>query len=233
MLSFCMNIRISLGMDCFAPTTRDYSLLALPLEQAASAYAAFWAHEPVVMTRSDLQGSPEDLFAHLEPLSMALDRTLLVANGDNWTSYFANGLIGSDGFLPVSRMAAARGCTGLRVVRAPMATIFQAYESPERGGNTINSRRSIYSAREGGWKFGSSGEPYTFEDVSRYEAKRVKDRFTPEHLNDLLVGLGAPLSPLPEDQKLHAVLFVQDAKAPQLARWSYTEVQTGLPWKRG
>lgn len=220
-------------MDRFAPTTSDYGLLAMPLEQAAAAYAVLWADAPVVMTRSDLQGSPEDLFAHLEPLSMALDRTLLVANGDSWTSYFANGLIGSDVFLPVSRMAAARGCTGLRVVRSRTATIFEAYESPERGGNILNSRRSICAAREGGWEFRSSGEPYAFEDLSRYEAKRVRDRFTPEHLDDLLAGLGAPLSPLPEDQKLDAILFAREAKASHLARWSYAEVQAGLPWKRG
>jgi hypothetical protein len=97
-------------MDEFAPTTSDYGLLALPLKQAASAYAAYWANEPVVTHQRELQGSPEDVFRQLEPLSMALDRTLLVANGDNWTSYFANGLLGSDAFLPVSRMAAACQC---------------------------------------------------------------------------------------------------------------------------
>jgi hypothetical protein len=220
-------------MDRFAPTKSDYGLLALPLKQAASAYAAFWANEPVNVHQYNLQGSPEDLFAQLEPLSMALDRTLLIANGDNWTSYFANGLLGSDVFQPVSRVAAACGCTGLRVVRSTAATIFEAYESPERGGNRINSRRSIYAARDGGWRFGSSGEPYAFEDVSRYDAKRVRDRFTPEHLDDLLAGLGAPSGPLPEDRPFAAVLFVRDSKAPHLARFSYAEVQAGIPWKRG
>lgn len=219
-------------MDRFSPTTRDYGLLALSLEKAASAYAAFWANEPVVMRRSDIQGSPEDLFAQLAPLSAALDRTLLVANGDNWTSYFANGIFGSDVFLPVSRMAAARGCTGLRVARLPAGTIFEAYEGPERGGDRINYRRSIHAVRDGVWKFGSSGEPYSFEDVSRYEAKRVKDRFTPEHLDDLLAGLGAPSGPLPQDRPLAAALFVRETKALHLARWSYGDVQAGLQWKR-
>ena len=218
-------------MDRFAPTTSDYGLLAMPLEEAASAYAAFWADVPNVMTRSDLRGSPEEVFAHLEPLSMALDRTLLVSNGNRWTSYFANGLIGSDVFLPVSRMAGACGCTGLRVHRSSKATIFEAYEGPERGGRINNYRRSIYVAREGGWKFGSTGEPYPFEDVSRYEAKRVRDRFTPAHLDDLLDGLGAPLTPLPKAQTLAAVLFVHHDKVPQAARWTYAEVQAGLPWK--
>lgn len=184
------------------------------------------------MIRNSLQGSPEDLFAHLEPLSMVMDRTLLVANGKNWTSYFANGLLGSDVFLPVSRIAAAGGCTGLRIAKAPQATVFEAYENPERGGDCINYRRSIYVAREGRWKFGSSGEPYAFEDVSRYEAKRVRDRFTPEHLDGLLAALGAPSGPLPEDRPLAATLFIRDSRSTHLARWSYAEVQSGLPWKR-
>jgi hypothetical protein len=219
-------------MDRFAPTTHDFGLLALPLERAAAAYAAHWAKVPDAPARSDLEGSADALFAHLEPLSMALDRTLLVANGCDWTSYFANGLLGSDVFLPVSRMAAAQACTGLRVVRSPEGTIFEAYESPERGGNAINSRRSIHAVRDGRWAFGSHGAPYPFEDVRRYEAKRIRDRFTPEHLDDLLAGLGAPLTPLPDTRDLRAFLFVRPDKARTRARWTYAEVQAGLPWRR-
>lgn len=219
-------------MDRFAPATRDYGLLALPLARAASAFVDFWAASPGAPSRRDLEGSPEDVFAQLEPLSMALDRTLLVANGSDWTSYFANGLLGSDVFLPVSRMAAAQACTGLRVVRSPKGTIFEAYESPERGGNKINCRRSLYAARDGRWVFGSSGVPYPFEDVTRYEATRIRDRFTPAHLDDLLAGLGAPQAPLPEAPLLRAVLFVQPDQGRTVARWTFAEVQAGLPWRR-
>jgi hypothetical protein len=76
------------------------------------------------------------------------------------------------------------------------------------------------------------GEPYAFEDVSGYEAKRVRDRFTLGHLDGLLAGLGAPSGPLPEDRPLVAALFIRDSQAPHLSRWSYAEVQSGLPWKR-
>jgi hypothetical protein len=113
-----------------------------------------------------------------------------------------------------------------------MATIFEAFESQERGGDRINCRRSIDATFEGRWKFRSSGEPYAFEDLSRYEARRVRDRFTPEHLGALLAGLGAPSAPLPEARPLTAVLFVRDSAAPHLARFSYAQVQTGVPWQR-
>jgi hypothetical protein len=223
---------IGCGVDRFAPATRDYGLLALPLDRAADAFLDFWAAAPGAPSRRDLAGSPDEVFGQLEPLSMALDRTLLVANGDNWTSYFANGLLGSDVFLPVSRIAAAEGCTGLRVVRSPEGTIFEAYESPERGGDALNCRRSLHAVRDGRWVFRASGAPYSFEDVTLYAAKRVRDRFTPAHLDDLLAGLGAPLIPAPEGQTLRAVLFVRPGDGRKVARWTFAEVQAGLPWAR-
>lgn len=204
----------------------------MPLEEAASAFAAFCATGSANPIRSDLEGSAEDIFLHLEPLSMALDRTLFVSNGENWTSYFANGLLGSDVFLPVSRIAATHRCSGLRVVKAPKATIFEAYECRERGGDITNYRRTIYAARDGRWTFGSTGEPYPFEDVSRYEARNIRERFTPGLLDDLLTGLGAPLEPFPKIKNLKAALFVLGRKSPHLQRWTYAEVQAGLPWKR-
>jgi len=219
-------------MDSFAPTTNDYGLLALPLGEAARAYAVLFANGRHAMSRSEIQGSTAEVFARLEPLSMALDRALLVANGLNWTSYFANGLLGSDVFQPVSQIAAARKCTGLRVVKSRDATILENYESQERGGDVTHHRRTIFATRDGRWTFGSSGEPYQFEDVGRYAARSIRDRFTPEHLDDLLVGLGAPLNPLPHAETHSAVLFVQDQKAPQLKRWTFEDVQHGLPWKR-
>jgi hypothetical protein len=219
-------------VDRFAPATRDYGLLALPLERAASAVLDFWAASPGAPSRRDLAGSPDEVFRHLEPLSMALDRTLLVANGSHWTSYFANGLLGSDVFLPVSRIAAAQGCTGLRVVRSPEGTIFEAYESPERGGDALNCRRSLHAVRDGRWVFRASGSPYPFEDVTRYAATRIRDRFTPAHLEDLLVGLGAPRTPAPEGQTLRAVLFVRPDHGRKDACWTFPEVQAGLPWRR-
>jgi len=218
-------------MDPFAPTTEDYGLLDMPLGAAADAVAGLIASWCPEVTRSELRGSPEELFQLLEPLSMALDRTLLVSSGA-WTSYFANGLFGSDVFMPVSRIAASYECTGLRVARSADATIFEAYESTERGGDVTNYRRAIYAARDGKWTFGSTGDPYPFEDVTRYEAKSIRDRFTPAHLDSLLSGLGAPLDPFPQGEDLDAILFVQPDKAPHLQRWSREDVQSGRPWQR-
>lgn len=212
----------------FHPATTDYGLLGAPLARVSAAFETLFqgSHE-----RSDLMGPPSDHLRRLAPLSMALDRKLLLSHG-TWTAYFANGLLGSDVFGPVSRLAVMLGCTGLRVVRAPAATIIEVYESPERGGvPPLHYRRSIHAARDGRWSFGSEGVPYPFEDTSSFTAKRIRDRFTPAHLDRILDGLGAPLSPLPDDD-VDGVLFTLADAAPHLKRWSFAEVQAGVPWQR-
>ncbi|WP_131824993.1 hypothetical protein [Yoonia rosea] len=217
----------------FAPTTEDYGLLAMPLAAAAQAYERLFAAADQSLTRQNIEGKPSALFHALEPLTMALDRTMLIAHGPTWTSYFANGLLGSDAVLPVSRIAAMNGCTGLRICRSSKATLLEVYESPERGGDGLNLRRTIYAAQDGKWTFGNSGTPYPFESTEQYTEKRIKDRFTPKHLDAMLDGLGAPVTPLPPLDQHNAVLFVQDgAKASRLTLYSYAQVQAKEPWKR-
>lgn len=221
-------------MSIFEPTTSSYALFSMPLVETAAALTAFFAPAGLYPVWTELEGHADDLFRNLEPLSMACDRALLVANGDNWTSYFNNSLYGSDVFLEVSRLAGTHCCTGLRIVKQPTATILEAYECEARGGEAPNNnRRSIFAAKDGKWAFGSTGSPYPFEDVSRYEAKRIRDRFTPDLLDDILKGLGAPLEPYPQLEKLRARLFTFEERALHLPRWNYAEVQARLPWKRG
>jgi hypothetical protein len=220
------------GMNAFYPATKDYGLLAMPLRRAAEAFHAFHSGSPLIHDRTELTGSAEQVMSRLEPLSMAIDRAVLVSHGPGWTAFFQNGLLGSDVFLPVSRMAARALCTGLRVCRDPMAVMLDVYEAPERGGTITNNRRSIWAAKDGNrWSFGSKGEPFPFEDTSSFSARKLRDRFTSDHLDRLLVGLGAPLQPLPDTSELSAVLF-QRRDPPSFPLFSFAEVQAGLPWKR-
>jgi len=69
---------------------------------------------------------------------------------------------------------------------------------PEQPGTIGNTVRSIYAANDGGrWVFGHFGEPFAFEQVEKYQERRVRDRFTFEMLKDYLRHLG--LSPFEED----------------------------------
>ncbi len=58
--------------------------------------------------------------------------------------------------------------------------------------------RALAASNDGGrWVFDQEGEPFAFEQVEQYQARRVRDRFTFEMLKDYLRHLG--LSPFEED----------------------------------
>lgn len=55
----------------------------------------------------------------------------------------------------------------------------------------LNYLRSICVSNEAGrWKFHQAGVPFSFEDTSRYESRRVRDRLTPELLAHYAAELG-------------------------------------------
>jgi hypothetical protein len=57
-----------------------------------------------------------------------------------------------------------------------------------------NIRRFISAANDGGpWRFDAAGEPFEFEQVERYKERRIRDRFTPDMLDDYLRNFGIHL----------------------------------------
>lgn len=64
------------------------------------------------------------------------------------------------------------------------ATILEVY------GPDGNYRRTVCAANDGGrWVFETSGDPFEFEKIDVYKAKRKRDRFTPELLAEYLCEL--------------------------------------------
>src|SRR6185503_4911179 len=57
--------------------------------------------------------------------------------------------------------------------------------------------RALGASNDGGrWVFDASGEPFPFEKLEQYQARRVRDRFTFDMLKEYLHHLG--LSPFEE-----------------------------------
>src|SRR5687768_8390083 len=55
----------------------------------------------------------------------------------------------------------------------------------------LNFVRTISAVNDGGrWVFEQTGEPFPFEDTSRFEARRKRDRFRFEILENYLAELG-------------------------------------------
>ncbi|HVG61569.1 MAG TPA: hypothetical protein VNA24_23620 [Hyalangium sp.] len=198
--------------DRWAPVTSEMGFLELGAEQAAQAYAT-WARE--VMTPRGITvevlpvtGTLEQVLSSLLPLTSGERRRhLFIPTHSAWTAYVADQWTGTDAASPMSAMARRLSIRGLRVVAVPHtlrgnqgrygAVMLEVY-GPEQPGKISNTVRALGASNDGGrWVFDQSGEPFPFEQVEQYQARRVRDRFTFEMLKDYLRHLG--LAPFEED----------------------------------
>jgi hypothetical protein len=70
-------------------------------------------------------------------------------------------------------------------------TILELYSAETSGRSLLNIRRSISAVNDGGrWRFDANGEPLDFERSERYKARQIRDRFTPEMLDEYLRHFG-------------------------------------------
>lgn len=199
--------------DRWAPVTSEMGFLELGAEQAAQAFAT-WQRGLVTSQGNTIEvlpisGTLEQVLSSLLPLDGGeTQRDLFIATRSAWTAYVSSQWTGTDAASPISYMARRLSTRGLRVVAVPhtlrkdgggryggvMLDVF----GPEQPGKIHNYVRAIEVANDGGhWVFEQEGEPFAFEQVERYQARRVRDRFTFEMLKDYLRHLG--LSPFEED----------------------------------
>ena len=54
--------------------------------------------------------------------------------------------------------------------------------------------RYVLAHRESRWEFVEQGEPFPFEEVEQYQARRIKDRLTPEMVERYCSHLGIDLA---------------------------------------
>jgi hypothetical protein len=179
--------------------------LELGAEQAAQAFATWQRGLPssrgFTIEVLPVSGSLEQALCRLLPLSGGENqRYLFIPTRSAWTAYVENQWTGTDAASAMSVMARRLSIRCLRVVAVPhtlrgnqgryggvMLDVFGP-EQPEKISNTV---RVVEVANDGGrWVFVQSGEPFPFEQVERYQARRVRDRFTFEMLKDYLRHLG-------------------------------------------
>jgi len=199
--------------DRWAPVTSTMGFLELGAEPAAQAFAT-WHRELPTSQGSTLEvlpvaGTLEQVLSSLLPLSGGeTQRRLFIPTNSAWTAYVSNQWTGTDAASPMSYLARRLSIRCLRVVTVPHtlrkdgggrygAVMLDVY-GPKQPGKLNNTVRVVEAANDGGrWVFVQSGEPFPFEQVEQYQARRVRDRFTFEMLKDYLRHLG--LSPFEED----------------------------------
>jgi hypothetical protein len=151
-------------------------------------------------------GPLEQALSALLPLTTPeRQRHLFMPTLSAWTGYIDNARGGTDAASAMAVMARMAGCRALRVVAVPNtyrkgkgrygAVMLEVY-GPNRTA-WINTVRAVSASNDGGrWSFDQFGEPFPFEKVEQYQARRVRDRFTFDMLKQYLHHLG--LAPFEE-----------------------------------
>lgn len=201
--------------DRLAPMTSEIGFLEAPLELAVRAFQEWQTSlfEPrgISVDGQAVTGSLEAVLATLLPLTNVRPRRyLFVPTRSPWIAFFDNGHQGTDAFSVVSYLAQRIGCRGMRVAAIPDTIRGESTGAHGRYGGVIwevygpepnpilNHVRTICAVNDGGrWDFSQSGTPFPFEDMARYGARRVRDRFTFDMLEAYLGALG--LRPFGED----------------------------------
>ncbi len=129
----------------------------------------------------------------LEPFQAVWSREVLFDCGD-WTIYMNNSLQGGDPTASASHIGRVMGVDVLTAMHSPVhppghgAT--QLWIRPSGSASSLHTRDIVACAADGRWSWDSSGEPFPFEDQSRYTARRIRDRFDRPLLIDYLGALG-------------------------------------------
>lgn len=242
-------MRLLLG-GRLAPITSTIGFLEANLDDAVRAFVDWErsVHEPlgISITQRPVAGGLEEVLPSLLPLTNVVRRRyLFVPTAGPWVAFFDNGHKGTDAFSVISYLAQSIGCRGMRVTAVPDTiegefkgargqyggVVWEVY-GPRRT-DFLNYVRSVSVVNDGGkWSFSQTGTPFPFEDVSRYSARSVKDRFTSELLESYLSELG--LSPfdkefyMPDNAGTAQLVEKRGPSPPGMREYSLTEAAGGL-----
>jgi hypothetical protein len=120
----------------------------------------------------------------LLPLASPSDKILVASHGD-WATYIQNGfrVVDVDPYSQPGYMAERLRALTVTVVLVedepggqPGSIQFEMKDF--RNGRENLKMRYVLAHKESRWEFESKGEPFPFEDVEQYKARRIKDRLT-------------------------------------------------------
>jgi hypothetical protein len=179
----------------FGPRHREMSeawFVEAPYEKVCRFYRP-WHEGNAWRTRfSEHHGTLDELLALLKPPEKPSTKSLLVETDSGWTAVFVQGGDGADW---ASHLGQALDTRALR-------TSYATHEKDAAGKVTQygdvafwlfegDHERTIQASHQGsGWTWHLDGEPQPFEDLSRYEARRITQRFDRALLNDYCRALG-------------------------------------------
>ena len=189
-----------------APLTFSWGFLEAPVETVNNAYVRWQKKILQSVKVSPLSLPLAEALRKLEPLDTGSQRVLFLSTKSSWTACFDNGAKGGNPFTFVGELAERLKCSGIACACVPNtltrndrgksgtwgAVKFTLFGGEKR--EYLNIDRSVSVINDvRGWKFANIGAVQSFEQVDRYAAKRVADRFTPEMLEDYCRSFGINL----------------------------------------
>lgn len=168
----------------YAPITSRIGYVEYPFDDTVELFAA-WRRglgDDINVIDATADGFPFAIH-RLEPLSIpGVTRWLLVEAG-RWTAYFDNSLLGTDAFSPIGYMAEVARVRGLiicAIADVPGWRLGGAQWEllADHPTTWLNYERQVSCIHDGDrWRWDTFGEPLPFEQVERYRARRIRDRF--------------------------------------------------------
>ena len=184
----------------YAPTTNLMAFLEVPYDKLVDFIVQWERKRDVVNDRRvpvrkiDIGGTWEQRLNSLLPLNRS--KVMVSETQSNWCVYVNNSPNGTDLYADPPYLCEKLGVREIAVTLVrdipkikPGSTQF-LYEDYTRAEKVLSAtgtgwcdqfpRRYIAAHHESRWEFVDQGEPLPFEEVEQYQARRIKDRLTPE-----------------------------------------------------
>lgn len=153
-----------------------------------------------------LQEPFPEVLSHLERLTEGQSKRLFLETDSHWTAYFDNNIDGAQPEGTVTDLCDELGCRGLIVTCVsdiPWSGLeeegigrcagvqFWLFEPSPEPIRSHHYQRTIDLTADGErWAFEAHGPVQPFEKPERYQARRVRDRFSTELLEEYCAALG-------------------------------------------
>jgi hypothetical protein len=204
-----MHSRTLLGQD-FVPLTHQVGFFEASFDQMLQVFLEWQSKLGAELGRQAkhelLVGSLPDTLKHLQPLTTPPNKALLIETHSQWTAFFDNGLRISDPESAVGHLCTIVPCKGivahcapdhsktkdpdaLRIYGIVSFRMFTTHKT-----EWLNQERAIVAMNDGGsWLFSAVGKEQSFEELEKYKARHIADRFTSEMLERYCAALGIRL----------------------------------------
>jgi len=193
----------------YAPTTNSMAFFDIPYEELVD-FVVQWERErdkyrEVPVQKIDIGGTWEQRLNSLLPLNRS--KVMISETQSQWCVYVDNCAWGTDLNSDPDHLCKVLGIREVSVVMVrdipkdqPGSTQF-VYMDGTRAEKIVSATgwhykvpgRYVLAHRESRWEFEEWGEPFPFEEVEQYQARRIKDRLTPEMVERYCGHLGIDL----------------------------------------